>query len=71
MVVAGVSCVSVIYALDNAGLSLGFLSDLCHSLPLYDAGFCWVSAALVMLVLSCAVNAALNSRAAACPESQN
>ena len=69
MVVTGVSCISVIYALDNAGVPLGFLSDLCHSLPLYDAGFCWVSAALVMLILSFAVNAVMNSRSAACSES--
>ncbi len=69
MVVTGVSCISVIYALDNAGVPLGFLSDLCHSLPLYDAGFCWVSAALVMLILSFAVNAVTNSRSAACSES--
>ena len=49
LVVAGTGCVSVVYALDAAGLPLGFLSRLCRQLPLYDLGFCWISAALVML----------------------
>jgi branched-subunit amino acid permease len=43
------ACVSVIYALDAAGLPLGFLGTLCRKLPLYSMGFCWVSVALIAL----------------------
>ena len=52
LTIGGTAVVSVIYALDAAGLPLGVLSDLCHKLPLYDAGFCWVSVAAVMMLLS-------------------
>ena len=49
--------VSVIYALDTAGIPLGFLSRACRALQLYDLGFCWVSAAAVMagasMILHC------------------
>lgn len=67
-VVTGVGCVSVIYAFDNAKIPLGFLSDLCHSLPLYEAGFGWVSVAGVMLLVSFAANLILKDRAAVCSE---
>lgn len=52
LTVAGTGCVSVIYALDLTGLPLGFLADLCSSLPLYGMGFCWVSVAAAALVVS-------------------
>lgn len=52
LVAAGTGVVSVIYALDQAKVPLGAVSELCRKLPLYDMGFCWVSAALVMLILS-------------------
>lgn len=52
LVAAGTGVVSVIYALDQAKVPLGAVSELCRKLPLYDMGFCWVSAALVMLFLS-------------------
>lgn len=55
--VAGTACVSVIYALDTAGLPLGILGDLCRGLPLYDMGFCWVSVAVVAIAASFLVNA--------------
>lgn len=55
-VVAGVSCVSVIYALDKAKISLGIVTDLCRSLPLYQEGFGWLGAAAVMMAVSFAVN---------------
>lgn len=71
MVVSGVSCVSVIYALDKTGLPLGILSEFCHSLPLYKAGFCWVSVAAVMLVLSYVVNFVMKGHTVALPEGQN
>ena len=49
LTVGSTTCVSVIYALDTAGLPLGFVSGLCRMLPLYDMGFCWVSVALIAL----------------------
>ena len=52
LTVAGTGCVSVIYALDAAGVPTWFLGSLCKALPLYDLGFCWVSVAAVMLALS-------------------
>ena len=52
MVIAGTSLVSVIYALDETGFSLGFITDICKKLPLYSMGFCWVCVAAVMYVIS-------------------
>lgn len=52
MVIAGTSLVSVIYALDEAGFSVGFITDICKKLPLYPMGFCWVCVAGVMYVIS-------------------
>ena len=52
LVIAATGCVSVIYALDTTGIPLGFLSDLCRLLPLYHQGFCWVSVAVVSLLVS-------------------
>ena len=49
LTVAGTGVVSVIYALDTAGIPLG---ALCKRLPLYDMGYCWVSVAAAMLLLS-------------------
>ena len=50
-VIGATACVSVVYALDAAGLSLGFVGDLCRKLPLC---FCWVSVALAALTVSLA-----------------
>ena len=52
MVIAGTSVVSVVYALDEAGFSIGFVTDICKKLPLYSMGFCWVCVAAVMYVIS-------------------
>ena len=62
LVVGSVGCVSVIYALDCAGLPLGFLSELCKQLPLYSMGFCWVSVAAAALAVSLVMNAALRKK---------
>ena len=55
LVIGVTGVVSVIYACDEAGLSLGFITTLCQKLPLYSMGFCWVSVALVMLIISLAI----------------
>ena len=50
--VAGTGCVSVIYAMDKAKVSLGVITGLCKKLPMYEMGFCWVSVAAVLMVVS-------------------
>ena len=56
MVIAGTGLVSVIYALDEAKIPLGFVSQLTHKLPLYEMGFGWLSVSAVMLVFSLLLN---------------
>ena len=46
------ACVSVLYALDAAGLSLSFVSAALKRLPLYELGFGWVSVAALALAVS-------------------
>ena len=48
--------VSVVYALETAGLPLGFLGQLLRKLPLYSMGFCWVGIAAAAVLVSIAVN---------------
>ena len=50
--IAATTCVSVVYALDAAGLPLGMVGNLFRKLPLYSMGFCWVSVAAVALFVS-------------------
>lgn len=82
VVVTGVSCVSILYALGNAGVPLGFLSDLCRRLPMYGYGFGWVSVALVLLAVSIVLEIFLGHGSSSynkttlceetsCPEGQN
>ncbi len=52
LTIAAVGIVSVIYALDTAGISLGFVTELFRALPLYSMGFSWVCAAAAALLLS-------------------
>lgn len=59
--VAATGVVSVIYALDAAGLPLGAVSALCKKLPLYDLGFCWVSVAAAALLAAAAIGAVQKS----------
>lgn len=54
LTVTGTAAVSVVYALESAGVPLGFLSGLCEKLPLYSQGFGWVSVAAAMLAVSIA-----------------
>ena len=52
LTVAATGFVSVIFALEAAGIPLGLLGDLCRKLPLYDMGFSWVTVAGAALVIS-------------------
>ena len=42
----------MIYAMDKAKASLGVITGLCKKLPMYEMGFCWVSVAAVLMVVS-------------------
>ena len=52
LTVAGVGCVSVLYAMDQAGVPLHILDGILRKLPLYGMGFGWVCVAVVMLAVS-------------------
>ena len=52
LTVAGVGCVSVLYAMDTAGVPLGILGNILRKLPLYGMGFGWVCVAVAMLAVS-------------------
>lgn len=52
-VITGTGVISVFYALDTAGLPLGFITAfLKKALPLYSMGYGWLGVALVMLIIS-------------------
>lgn len=55
LTVCATGVVSVIYALDEAGVPLGFLGRLCEKLPLYSSGFGWLGVAAVTLVIGITV----------------
>lgn len=57
LVIGGISVVSVIYALDAAGIGLGPITGICRALPLYNIGFGWVIVAAAMLLISLAASA--------------
>ena len=50
--VAAVGCISVIYALEQLKVPMGFVSTLCNKLPFYSYGMGWVVIALFMFALS-------------------
>lgn len=50
--IAATGCVSVLYALETAGVPLGVLGTLLRRLPLYDMGFSWVTVAAAALAVS-------------------
>jgi LIVCS family branched-chain amino acid:cation transporter len=52
LTIGATGCVSVMYALDTAGVPLGAVGTLFRRLPLYTMGFCWVSVAAAALLLS-------------------
>ena len=64
--ILGTAVISVIYAIDGVGVSLGFVSKICCSLPLYDLGFGWISITAAMLVLSIVCNAVMGKKQTTC-----
>lgn len=48
----GTVVISVISVLEGLGIRLGIISSFCQVLPLYDAGFGWVTVSAFMLLLS-------------------
>lgn len=62
VVVAGTSIVSVIYALDQINISLGFITSfLKNVLPLYSLGYGWVLVAFSLLVVCILLNLFIKS----------
>ncbi|MBR2504080.1 MAG: branched-chain amino acid transport system II carrier protein [Oscillospiraceae bacterium] len=62
LTILGTAVISVIYAVDGIGISLGFISTICRSLPLYDLGFGWVIITAAMLVISFILNAVMGKK---------
>lgn len=60
--ISATTCVSVLYALDTAGLPLGFLGNLLHKLPLYSMGFSWIFFAVAAAVVSVVINRGLSHK---------
>ena len=50
--VGAVGVISVLYALDQMSVPMGFVGELCHKLPFYSFGMGWVVAGVVVLALS-------------------
>ena len=59
LTVAATACISVLYALEGAGLPLGIVGEICRKLPLYDLGFSWVPVAAAALIISAAAGSFL------------
>ena len=53
--IGAVGIISVIYALENLGVTFGFVNKLCHSLPLYSLGLGWVMVAVITAALCCLI----------------
>ena len=60
--VLGTAAVSVISAVDGAGLSLGFVSRAVNSLPFSSLGFGWVTVTVVMLAISIVLGGVKNAQ---------
>ena len=60
--ILGTAVISVIYAIDGVGISLGFISKICYALPLHDLGFGWVTITVAMLLLSFVFHAVVSKK---------
>ena len=60
--IAATGVISVLYALDTAGVPMGFVSGLLQKLPLYSLGFSWVLFAAGGLILSIALKVFLGNK---------
>lgn len=63
MAVAFCGVVSVLYALESAGLALPLLTDFLHILPLYQSSLCWVLPAALGGALGAALSLMRRKRA--------
>ena len=62
MTVIGTAVISILYALEKAGVPFGIASRLLHNLPLYHQGFGWVCVAAGMLAVSFLVNSVVRPK---------
>lgn len=56
VIIYATACVSILYALDVAGVPLGVLAGLLRKLPLYSMGFSWVLFAVAAIPVSILLN---------------
>ena len=61
--VFSVGLISVVYVLDSLKVPMGFVTRMCHNLPLYSAGMGWVVVAVVAFVMSVFVFKSKNNEA--------
>ncbi len=64
-VIGGIGVVSVIYALEEAGVPLGFVSRWASRLPLYDQGFGWLLVAAAMLAVGIVLDLLMKKKTSA------
>ena len=64
--IGATAVISVLYAVDAAGLSLGVVSRTLRQLPLYDLGFSWVVLSLAALVVSLLLGRLFGKRPCPC-----
>ena len=55
LVIGGTTVISVLYAMDQMKLPMGFLRPMLQALPFHADGFAWIPAAAFMLCISFAV----------------
>lgn len=60
--IAVTGVISIIYALENIGFNLGFISSFFHQLPLYSLGLGWVSSALATIIITHFINKLKSSK---------
>lgn len=56
LTIGSTALISVLYALNQANVPLGFIAALLEKLPLYKLGFSWVIIALTMIIVSIVLN---------------
>ena len=52
LVIGGVTVESILFALDQMKVPMGFLKDVMGRIPFYQDGFAWVTVAAAMIVIS-------------------
>ena len=62
LTVLGTAAISILYAIDDVGSSLGFVGKICRSFPLYELGFGWLTVTVAMLLFSFILHIAIGKK---------